>query len=196
MVNTKKLTLAAVLTALILVIGFTPWLGYIRLGPVSITTLPIPVTVGSIILGWRYGAYFGLLFGVTSLIQCFTGDVLGAICVDANLFLAVVMCVVTRVLMGAAVGALNQLVISKVNNKALSSALASIAGPLLNTVLFVGALVLFFGANSDVTALFGGGVRTIITTLVTINALVEIVACGIVGTAVCTAVQKSEFFEN
>ncbi len=196
MANTKKLTLAAVLTALILAIGFVPWLGYIKLGPVSITTLPIPVTIGSIVLGWKYGAYFGLLFGITSFVQCFTGDVLGAICVDANIVLTIVMCIVTRVLMGAAVGALNRLVISKLNNKTLSSALASIAGPLLNTVLFVGALVLFFGTNSDVTALFGGGIWTIITTLVTINALVEIIACGIIGTAVCTAVQKTEFFDD
>ena len=106
------------------------------------------------------------------------------------------MCIVTRVLMGAAVGALSRFVTSGMKNQTVSSAIASVAGPIFNTVLFVGALVLFFAGNNDVIALFGGGTWTIITTLVTINALAEAAACGIVGTAICTAIQKAGFMDE
>lgn len=200
---TKKLTLAAVLTALILAIGFIPWLGYIKVPPVSITTLPIPVTIGSILLGWKYGVYFGFLFGITSFVQCYTGDALGAICVNSSIVLTFIMCVVTRMIMGGAVGAISDLFRKKFNgftgkSNAKDSAFyitSGIIGPLLNTVLFVGALVLFFASNSKVVALFGGGIWTIITTLVTINSAIEIIACSIISTAVCTAVGKAGLLE-
>ena len=45
-----KLSLAAVLTALIFVMAFTP-LGYLKVGVVSITFLTIPVVIGAIIGG-------------------------------------------------------------------------------------------------------------------------------------------------
>ena len=78
--KTYKLVLAAVFTALIIVMSFTP-LGYLRVGFVSISFMTIPVALGAVLLGPAYGAYFGLLFGITSFIQCFTGDLFGAMLV-------------------------------------------------------------------------------------------------------------------
>ncbi|MEE1247368.1 MAG: ECF transporter S component, partial [Acutalibacteraceae bacterium] len=58
--NIYKLTLTAVLTALIFVMAFTP-LGFLKIGVVSITFLMIPVVIGAIIGGPAVGAVLGLM---------------------------------------------------------------------------------------------------------------------------------------
>ena len=60
-----KMTLTAILMAIILVMSFTP-LGYLRVGPVAITFLTIPVVIGAVLLGPWYGAFLGAVFGATS----------------------------------------------------------------------------------------------------------------------------------
>jgi len=173
-----------------------PWLGFIKLGATSITTLPIPVTIGAVLLGWQYGLYFGVLFGVTSLVQCFTGDILGAICVDISIVRTFALCVVTRALMGALAGLLYDALRLRVKNRTLRYIIASASGPLFNTVLFVSALILLFGGNEGVTAAFGGGTKVIIVTLVTVNAVIEVIACAFIGTAVCAAADKANILRE
>ena len=56
----RKMILAAIFIAMILLLAFTPMLGYIKIGPaLSITTIGIPVIIGAIILG----PYYGMLLG-------------------------------------------------------------------------------------------------------------------------------------
>ena len=49
--NTLKLTQTAILSAVIIMMAFVPFLGYIRLGPLSATTLVIPVAIGAAVIG-------------------------------------------------------------------------------------------------------------------------------------------------
>ena len=69
----RETALTAVLAAIILLMAFTP-LGYLHLGPVSITLLVIPVVIGGMTLGPVRGGFLGAVFGATSLAQCFMGD--------------------------------------------------------------------------------------------------------------------------
>ena len=46
-----------------------PILGYIPLGFTRATIIHIPVIIGSIILGPKYGAFLGFIFGLTSLVN-------------------------------------------------------------------------------------------------------------------------------
>jgi len=46
----REITLTAILAAIILLMAFTPP-GYLRVGPVSITFLVIPVVIGGMTLG-------------------------------------------------------------------------------------------------------------------------------------------------
>ena len=55
----------AMLTAIILILAFTP-LGYIRTGGLEITLIVIPVAVGAVILGPVGGMILGAVFGITS----------------------------------------------------------------------------------------------------------------------------------
>ena len=97
--KTRKLTQMALLTAIILLMAFTP-LGYLRTGVVEITFIMIPVVVGAILMGPGAGAILGGVFGLTSFIQCFGMSALGAMLLQVNWFFTFVVCFVPRVLTG------------------------------------------------------------------------------------------------
>ena len=59
--------MTAVIAAIIVIMAFVPFLGYIPLGFMNAATLHIPVIIGAILLGPKYGAFLGLTFGLTSL---------------------------------------------------------------------------------------------------------------------------------
>ena len=96
---TFTLTATAMLTAMIVVLAFTP-IGYIRVFALSITLVIVPVIIGAIALGPAAGAFLGFVFGCTSFAQCFMGDALGAILISVSPVGTFVNCVVTRTLVG------------------------------------------------------------------------------------------------
>ena len=55
----------AVLTAIILIMAFTP-LGYLRTAGLEISLITIPVVIGAMITGPAAGAVLGGVFGITS----------------------------------------------------------------------------------------------------------------------------------
>ena len=63
------LSLAGIFTAVIFVMAAVPFLGYIPLGFMNATIIHVPVIIGALILGPRYGAWLGFVFGMTSLIR-------------------------------------------------------------------------------------------------------------------------------
>jgi len=66
--QTKNLVSAAFLLAIIAVMATTP-LGFIRLGVTALTVIHIPVIIGSILLGPKYGAFLGFAFGMSSFLN-------------------------------------------------------------------------------------------------------------------------------
>ena len=68
--KTLEMVQLAVLIAIMLILAFTP-LGYLRIGPLAISLMTIPVVIGAMILGPAGGAVLGLVFGLTSFYQCF-----------------------------------------------------------------------------------------------------------------------------
>lgn len=175
----------AILSAIIILMAFTP-LGYLKVGTISITFLMIPVVIGAIFVGPTCGAVLGGVFGMTSFIQCFTGDVFGATLLGINPFLTFILCMVPRILMGLFVGLIFR-ALSKIDKtKLVSFAVASLSGAVINTVLFVGALILFFG-SSDYIQSFGPNLPAILGVLITINAVLEAAVCMVAGGAITKA---------
>ena len=70
------------------------------------------------------------------------------------------------------------------------TALTSFCGGFINTVLFVGALLLLF-YNSDYIQSFGNSVIAVISVLITFNAVIEWIACTVIGSAVSIALNKA-----
>ena len=174
-VNTRSLTTAGVLAALIVVMTVVPYTGYISYGLVEITTLHIVVAIGAAMLGWKYGAFLGLVWGVTCLVRATTNPLFAP-------FLNPLISVVPRVAVGA-VGGLAFAALKKRNCRtALAASLSAAAATLTNTVLVLSALKLFSAALAG-APLFG----TIYATLIGINGVIELVAALVLTPSVILA---------
>lgn len=66
--ETKIFVLLAFFVAIEVILATTP-LGYVPIGAISATTLHIPVIIAGILLGKKYGAIVGFVFGLTSFIR-------------------------------------------------------------------------------------------------------------------------------
>ena len=175
-----RLTQLAMLSAIILLMAFTP-LGYLKIGPLEITFLMIPVVLGAVLMGPLDGAILGAVFGATSFIQCFGFSAFGATLLGINPFYTFILCLVPRILIGLVSGYLFILLEKLHVNQVVSYALAGLAGALTNTVFFVGFLILFFG-NSAYIQSFGENLIAIVGVLVTTNSLIEAVTCTVMVT--------------
>lgn len=186
--NTQKLAIMSILTSLIVVMSFTP-IGYLKILSIAITFIPIPVSIGAILLGPACGALLGGVFGITSFIQCFGLDPFGTNLMSVNPLFTAILCIVPRVLMGCFAGLIFKALNSKIKNSIVTYGISAFSSGFLNTVFFVGFLILLF-SNSEIFKDYDGNILAIITSLVTINAVVEWFACLFLGTAVAKAISK------
>lgn len=190
--RTIRLVQLALFTAIIAIMAFTP-LGYIRLPGLSIALIVIPVTVGAILMGPLAGLILGGIFGLTSLIQCFGIDPFGTALFAINPLGTIILCMLPRILMGWLTGVIYQVVKKKDRTKFLSHMAANLAGPILNTVLFMSSLVIIFYRTEFIqgfaTELGTSNVISFIILFVGINAVVEAVLCVLVGTAITRSLE-------
>ena len=186
--RTRYMTQLALLIAVIFLMAFTP-LGYLRTPVLSITFLTVPVAVGAMILGPPGGAACGLAFGLTSFMQSFGGSGLGAVMLGLNPVGAAFTCIVPRVLEGL----LCALIFQAVRNVSKKGAYyaASLACPLLNTLLFMSALLLIFYDTEYMQNLAASlGVLNplaLAAVLVGVQGLIEAGVCFLVASAVSRA---------
>ncbi len=188
-----KFVQLAVLSAIVVVLSFTP-LGYLKIGPLSIALVIIPVVTGAMVLGPAAGAFMGLVFGVTSFMQCFGMDAFGTTLFSINGFYTFLVCIPTRVLAGFLCG-----LIFKGMSKALSGKkcaeiaypVAALCGAVLNTVFFMSTLMVCFGKTSFIQDLMASTAATNIIMFVLIfigvNGVVEMASCLVVGSALSKA---------
>lgn len=188
--DVKKLTRVAFLSAIIILMTFTP-LGYLTIGPISMTFLPIPVAVGAIVLGPASGAFLGLVFGITSFLSTF-GEAFGEALLAINPFYVLILCIVPRVLEGYLCAVIYKLLAKKDKKGVWSVSAASIACPVLNTIFYMSALVLLFGRSDYITTLReGANIFAFVCAFVGFQAVVEFFVCGAVSSVVSVAVNKS-----
>jgi len=65
----REMTILAMFIAIIVVMAFVPYIGFITIGPLSATIIHIPVLIGAVLLGRKGGVILGLTFGIASLIR-------------------------------------------------------------------------------------------------------------------------------
>ena len=197
--DVRLLTELALLTAVLLVMNYTP-LGYLKTPwGVEITFMVIPVAVGSLILGPMAGAFLGLVFGLTSFAQCFGASALGVIMLQENPLGTFVCCVVNRVLVGLIPGLLYGQFKRSSRLRGPGLALCCFLTPALNTLLYIAGNWMIFHdtwLNVSVTTYGytgGGGASLLIFMLglVAVNGLVEAASSLVLGTAVCKALEKT-----
>lgn len=181
--NEKILRMAelAMLVALVVVLQLVSAMIPPIAGVVSITLTLIPVVVGAILFGKRGGAVLGFTFGLIVLINCITGlDVGGNILWTANPFLTAIICFIKGVCAGFVPALLYDAMTSKreqlsQGRRYVSTLVAAMSAPIVNTGLFVCGMLLFF---MDVLKAWAGGTNIasyIIVGLAGFNFLVEFI---------------------
>jgi uncharacterized membrane protein len=143
--------------AIIIILTFTP-IGLIDLPFIKATSIHVPVIIGAILLGPKYGAALGFMFGAGSLIKntlvpgalsfAFSPavNVLGT---DEGSAFALVICFVPRILVGVipwmVYEGLKKLPVVKVKAvNAVWLAIAGASGALTNTLLVMPMIYLVF----------------------------------------------------
>ena len=185
--DTRRMVTLAMLSAILLIMSFTP-LGYLNIGPLAISLNMIPVAIGAITLGPAGGAFLGALFGITSFLQCIGiggTSAMGIILFEINPVLAFVQRFVPRLFAGLLSG-LVYVGMKKWTNPTAAGFTTGFCAALLNTVLFMTALVLCFGQSDYLQGLIGGqNIILFMCSFVGVNAVVEMFAVtavvGVVG---------------
>lgn len=195
MKNRKK-TFEIALLGLLLALEFV--FAYVKIPMASglcITFNMVPVAIAAIAMGISGGTIVGGIFGLLSFSTCFGwfgGDAFGALLLNMNPFYTFVLCVVTRVMVGALAAAIHKL-ISKWVDVRICYMITGLLTALLNTILFMSALVLLFGNTAEVQGMVGGkSFLLFIVTSVGINSVIEIVISTVLTGAVGTALKKAK----
>lgn len=190
--RTTHLVLDAMLVAILLVLQLTP-LGYIPIPGFNPTTMHIPVIVGAILLGPADGAFLGLVFGITSIIQAtvqvpLTGFLFSPF-VPFGSYKSAIIAIVPRVLLGL-VAAWVYRALRRVDHRgAASAAVAAVAGSLTNTVLVLGGVfVLMRGEYIQQLKVPAAAVAKVLGGVVLTSGLAEAAVGAIAVTAVVQAV--------
>ncbi len=134
-VSTKNLVLAAILTALIVILQFMG--SFIKFGPFSISLVLIPIVIGAATCGTGVAAWLGFVFSVVVLISG-----------DAAAFLAVNVpgTILTVLLKGTLAGVAAGLVFKLLSklNRYVAVVAAAVVCPVVNTGIFLLGCVVFF----------------------------------------------------
>lgn len=185
--TTRDMVATAMLCAILLIMSFTP-LGYLNVGPLAISFNMIPVAIGAIALGPIGGMILGGMFGITSFLQCIGiggTSAMGVILFEISPLLAFVQRFFPRLLAGLLSGWIYQCC-KKLWNPTVAGFITGFSAALLNTMLFMTALVVLFGNTEYIQTLIGGrNIIVFICAFVGINAVVEMlvssVIVGVVG---------------
>lgn len=155
-VKYRDFVLLALFTAIVFVLGLTP-LGMVPLGLIKATTLHIPVIIGCLLLGPRYGAVLGAMFGLVSFLSntmspavlSFAFTPLVPVPGTPNGSpLSLVICFVPRILVGVVpwfvYRGLQKLMKESSRGEVLSMAIAGAVGAVLNTALVMSLIYFLF----------------------------------------------------
>lgn len=198
--RTRALTQLALLAAVELVMAYTP-LGYLRTLGLEISFLMIPVTLGAMLIGPAAGAVLGGIFGLTSFATCFGTSAFGTVLLGIDPVLTFLVCVPTRILAGWLAGllfrALRRLAGGQPGLGAFGA--AALTGPVLNTALFMTALVVCFYRTEYIQGiaqtLGAANPLTFVLLFVGIQGLVEaavgFAACFVIGRAVYKVLRRA-----
>ena len=168
-------------------------LGKVPVGPLNMSFLTLPIAVGGICMGPVAGLVLGAVFGAFSLYDAVSGaGGMTAAFFQYSPVHTVILTVGMRMLMGLCCGLIYK-GLRKADAKGyVSYFVGAISAPLLNTLYFMGYIVLvFYGTEtvqSIVAAKGAANPLMFVVLLVGVQGLLEAVICGILGGVVSKSV--------
>ena len=139
-----KMVEIAIFIAVLFVMRLTG-LSTIPVGPFVMTLTMVPIAIGAMLLGPVAGAILGCVYGFMSFYDAVTGaSGMTGFFFQTSPVHTFILCVVTRTLVGFLTGVLF-LVLKKIDRKRIWCYFAGgLLAPMMNTIFFMGYIVLFF----------------------------------------------------
>ena len=210
--STMSMVRVAIFGAIICIMAFTPFLGYIPLGFTRATIIHIPVIIASLLMGPKKGGVLGFVFGLTSFINntinptatsfVFTpfysvGEISGGIW-------SVIICFVPRILVGIVPYFVYKLALRFVSEdtrkKGVSNVgliLAGVTGALVNTLLVMNLIFIFYGdAYIEASGKAAALGYTFIVSVIGINGVPEAIIAGILTLCIGKVLLKKNVRER
>jgi uncharacterized membrane protein len=174
----RRIVITGVLGAIAILLGVTR-LGFIPVPNLSgnATIMHVPAIIGGVLEGPIVGLLIGGIFGIYSWIQDTTG-----------IFKNPLVSVLPRLLIGVA--AYFTYAATKKTNEYLALILAAVAGTLTNTILVVGAILLF--TFPALVAVAPGITQAAFVASVVPQAVAEIIIAAVITVAVVAAWKRIE----
>lgn len=190
-----ELTTMGLLTGVLLLMSFTP-LGYFRTLGLSISLMMIPVAIGAMLIGPMAGLWLGFVFGATSFHQALLGgSPFSTMLLSISVFRTFLVCVPTRMLMGWLTSVVYLAVKKMFSGKTVSYFIGGFFAAFLNTLFFMGALILLFWNTEYIQGLSASlgttGPLLFVLAFVGVNGALEMPASCIVGGVVTKAVSRT-----
>ena len=210
--STMSMVQVAIFGAIIFIMAFTPFLGYIPLGVTRATIIHIPVIIASLLMGPKKGSVLGFVFGLTSFINntinptatsfVFTpfysvGEISGGIG-------SIIICFVPRILIGIVPYYVYRLALRFVSEdtrkkgvSGIGLVLAGISGALVNTLLVMNLIFVFFrDAYAQANDVASSAVYTFILSVIGINGVPEAIVAGILTLCIGKVLLKKNVRER
>lgn len=190
-----ELTSIGLLTGILLLMSFTP-LGYFRTLGLSISLMMIPVGIGAMLIGPMAGLWLGFIFGATSFYQAMMGSSpFSTMLLSISVVRTFLVCVPTRMLMGWLTGMVYLAAKKVFSGKTAAYFIGGFSAAFLNTLFFMGALILLFWNTEYIQGLSASlGTASpllFVVAFVGINGALEMPASCIVGGVVTKAVSRT-----
>lgn len=187
--KTYQLTIRAILTAIIIIQGMIPFMGYIPLGFVNITIIHITVIVAAITLGTKDGMFIGLVWGLITLVRAWTAPTMP---LDSIVFTNPIVSVLPRILVGIVAGYSFSFLYKRTQKIGFSSVSAAVLATLTNTILVLGLMGLLY--TGDVAGAMGTTPKNLFVVLAGLavtNGIPEIIAAIIITPLLTNALFKA-----
>lgn len=195
----QQLTLAAFFVAIEVLMAMTP-IGYIPVGALSITTMHLPVILAGVLIGPKFGAEIGFVFGLTSCIRAtlqptVTSFVFTPFVQIGNMtgnFWSLLIAFGPRILLGWLSGMMYRILVRKTKNKVVSAMVAAAVNTVIHTLLVLGGIWVFFAQPyAQALSITTGALATAFIATITSNGILETILAAIVIPALVKALSST-----
>lgn len=198
-VKTRNLVMTAVIAAIIILMAFVPYVGYINLVVIKATVIHVPVIIGSVLLGPKKGAFLGFIFGATSLVNnTFNPSLLSfafsPFYSGGNLW-SLVICFVPRILVGVVPYFVHRGIMKLAKEKKgaqyIALPAAGVAGAVVNTLLVMNLIYFCFSRTfAAAKNIAVSAVYDVILGIIAANGIPEAIAAALLTLAVGRALLR------
>ena len=143
--NVLHLVQVALLTALVVVLQFMG--SFIKIGPLPMSFVLVPIVIGAFLSGPKTGAFLGAVFGVITAAMGIAGvDAFSAMLWVANPVFFVVICLLKAIAAGLGAGLIYKALNAAFKGRYITVAtvIAAVSAPVINTGIFAVGMLLFF----------------------------------------------------